>query len=839
MKNKIFFITSFILVSFTSNAQNWSITGNVGTNPLGVTNPSIATNYIGTTDNKPLIFKTNNTFSGILGSNGITSFGLNSCQDGRGYNTAFGENSLRNNSYTASGGNNTAFGYSTLMNNTIGKSNVAVGHNALYSNVFANENVAIGANALFSNIGEVGTNNGEFNVAIGSSALRSNTIGQGNIALGRFTLSANQIGNGNIGIGGSVLSKATGSGNVAIGGGGFVTTGQYNTLIGNASGSNNSIGLTTGNYNCFIGQGSGQSVTTGSNNTIIGVVTALPNSTSNTTLLGNPTSGIGLTIVNYNAGFGSKFRLTPGISPANTLEISNGTPNNSGLTFTNLTSTNTPVATAFDGVLSVDITGKVILVKDKQSTGISNTCIVSNFVPKTIGTVGNLTCSQIFDGPVTSTNSAVTGNGIGINTTATGNRLEIKHGTPNNSGLRFTNLTIESEPKENESKNVLSLNQFGDVIWVKDQLGSTLQSNCTNLNFLPKTNTVTGDLGCSQIFDGPVTSINPAVTGNGIGINTTAAGNRLEIKHGTPNNSGLRFTNLNSNSLGTDVITDKVLTVNEFGDVVLVLDRIGSNLQNTCSNNNFITKTNTVGNLICSSIYDDGAGHVGFGFGSIPNTAVNVSINGSSATFGGSYNVSDVKFKKNIRNIDNPLEKIMNLEGKTYNWREDEFKNINFNDQLQYGLIAQEVQKVLPSLVLQSDNGDLAMNYIALIPILIEGIKEQQTQIIALNNQIADLVSKGILDENKITDGKTYFSSNYPNPFETITKIDYFIYKTVKEAQIMVYDINGTTISKHDLKERGIPASITINKGGLKTGIYFYTLITDGTVIGTKRMIVK
>lgn len=61
----------------------------------------------------------------------------------------------------------------------------------------------------------------------------------------------------------------------------------------------------------------------------------------------------------------------------------------------------------------------------------------------------------------------------------------------------------------------------------------------------------------------------------------------------------------------------------------------------------------------------------------------------------------------------------------------------------------------------------------------------------------------------------------------------------LKEAQVIVYDFNGITILKYDLKERGTQANFSINKRQPKLGTYFYTLITDRAVIGIKKMIVK
>jgi len=181
----------------------------------------------------------------------------------------------------------------------------------------------------------------------------------------------------------------------------------------------------------------------------------------------------------------------------------------------------------------------------------------------------------------------------------------------------------------------------------------------------------------------------------------------------------------------------------------------------------------------------------------------------------------------------------LELTGTTYDWKRDEYKDIEFSDKKQYGLIAQEVEKVIPEIVNISESNEYSLNYIGLIPVLIEAIKEQQNQIVTLNNKISDLTLKNVASENILGNSKTYFSSNYPNPFETETKIDFFVEQNVKDAKVVIYDSNGSTITKYDIKERNVKASLVISKRNLNSGMYFYTLITDNIVVGTKKMIVK
>ncbi|MGE3823592.1 MAG: tail fiber domain-containing protein, partial [Bacteroidia bacterium] len=90
---------------------------------------------------------------------------------------------------------------------------------------------------------------------------------------------------------------------------------------------------------------------------------------------------------------------------------------------------------------------------------------------------------------------------------------------------------------------------------------------------------------------------------------------------------------------------------------------------------------------------------------------------------------SDERLKKNITPIGGALDKIMALQGVTYNWRTDMAVNQGLDDGKQYGLIAQELEKIIPELVDTDKEGWKAVEYSHLVPVLIEAIKEQQSTI--------------------------------------------------------------------------------------------------------------
>jgi hypothetical protein len=90
---------------------------------------------------------------------------------------------------------------------------------------------------------------------------------------------------------------------------------------------------------------------------------------------------------------------------------------------------------------------------------------------------------------------------------------------------------------------------------------------------------------------------------------------------------------------------------------------------------------------------------------------------------------SDERFKKNITPLNNSLEKLMQLNGVEYEMRVSEFPDRYFKPGKQIGLIAQNVEKVIPEAVEQIMGDYKGVDYAKLIPLLIESIKEQQKQI--------------------------------------------------------------------------------------------------------------
>jgi hypothetical protein len=97
------------------------------------------------------------------------------------------------------------------------------------------------------------------------------------------------------------------------------------------------------------------------------------------------------------------------------------------------------------------------------------------------------------------------------------------------------------------------------------------------------------------------------------------------------------------------------------------------------------------------------------------------------------YASSDERLKNNISPIKNPIEKINQISGNSFNWNENKQDIYKGKD---YGVIAQEIESVLPELVVEREDGYKAVKYDKLVSLLIEGIKELSSEVNQLKQQI-------------------------------------------------------------------------------------------------------
>ncbi|MDR1729864.1 MAG: tail fiber domain-containing protein [Prevotellaceae bacterium] len=245
-------------------------------------------------------------------------------------------------------------------------------------------------------------------------------------------------------------------------------------------------------------------------------------------------------------------------------------------------------------------------------------------------------------------------------------------------------------------------------------------------------------------------------------------------------------------------------------------------------------------------------GNVGIGR---DNPAYLLDVNGTIRV-GSTLYSSDERLKSDIKPLTDEKDKLYLLQGKSYkkaplpsglkdslSVAEKAGRNEKIDENPEYGYLAQELKEIFPDLVSQDSAGYYSVNYIGLIPVIVEALKEQRSEIEKQREQIKQLVK---LADIKSIDRKAFEANgiesipmllqNTPNPFNKTTEIGYFIPETVGNADIYIYDINGLQQKNISVAERGNGVTL-LQATELQAGIYFYTLICDGKPVDTKQMI--
>ena len=439
------------------------------------------------------------------------------------------------------------------------------------------------------------------------------------------------------------------------------------------------------------------------------------------------------------------------------------------------------------------------------------------------------------------------------------------------SGLRFTNLNTTSPTLMNPGLGVLAVDDEGDVIYVQGG-SSSFGALCSDTVSAVFTNDRHADLNDNNFY---FVGNNSNNTDNNVGFGW-ACGTPIKAK-------------VDAISYGTGGLAGNFMTFENWINGVNSLTPTGVNGLASGDGGGSASYYGVRGQAL-------GNNHNGnFGvYGSAPSA-----INSYAGYFngdvqaGGMFISSDKNLKKDINPIENALTIVQRLSPKTYYMNTDAHRDFNFSNELQYGFIAQELRTVLPSVVKQSvlpgsfdasgtlkqhPTSYLAVNYNAIVPINTQAIIElnakvdnrdsqihaQQATINDLNSRLMKLesclsgilpslcqMSQSIIETNdpglqqqlraqlsvKLQNQTAIvLDQNVPNPFSEQTVINFSVPESVQKAQIHFYNGDGKLMQSVDVAQRGL-GSLTVFGSDLSSGVYTYTLVADGRVVATKKMV--
>jgi len=343
---------------------------------------------------------------------------------------------------------------------------------------------------------------------------------------------------------------------------------------------------------------------------------------------------------------------------------------------------------------------------------------------------------------------------------------------------------------------------------------------------------------------------------------------RLTVFADNSRNAGV-FTNLTNSTAPTTGVA--VTAQNNNGDAIgvnVTFNGTGTGFNATGVNSNL--SVNNAQNIALNGAASNATTNYGvYAAASGGTTNYAGYFNGDVARTGSDNFTSDQKLKQNIDTISNALNTIMQLKPKTFTYQQSAFPSMNLPSGKQYGLIAQDVQTVLPELVnnnihpaVRDSLGNvvtpavsyLSLEYQQLTGIMIKAMQQQQAHINHQDSVINQLTSainsccsnnggNGARTANinvqstELSDAAiVVLNQNQPNPFAEQTTITYNIPQSAGAAQILFYDVNGKQIQNVAITTKG-KGQLNVYANDLTNGVYSYTLIVDGKIIDTKKMI--
>lgn len=662
--------------------------------------------------------------------------------------------------------------------------NVGIGGGAgvnipLGSNVGGQNNIAIG----FSTQGQLTSNND--NVSIGYNSMGAKTGGGSNVAVGSNTLSQN-AGATNVAIGhNSQATGATGDHNTGVGYNTLnLVTGINNTTIGSGSGS----AITTGNYNLVLGMYDGTSIATTSNNIIIadgqgniraqwastgklthaGDVDISSTTASTSTTDGALTIGGGLGVagdVYATAFYGSGANLTNVVAQSfaggNVAGITNFTNN----TASTSTGQGAVVVTGGLGVGGAVNTGSTLSVAGTvsftQNSAASSTTTGTLRVTGGIGATGNIYANAFYgnganlSGITASTaTTATNATNVALTTSATNSAFKVPFGNTTVSTTGNYGLLQDSaaEFTYNPSTNTLTVGTVAGTA-----------SNATQYNSVAQATYSASIKSGFNITGGGLITVNASgsvlwgarfiVISNGFGASFSTSG-YFDINcpvSGTITGVG-GHANVTATAAG--------ITMGAWDALYYILPT-GSAATNVAANYRIASYTAALDVphnwlLLCVRNGDDGTFNFCNGMKLRLSESATNSLTGSaypqysslgvgtaaSATTGEiratseitAYYASDRDLKENIAPIDNALGKLRQLTGVMFDWTDEEMARRGGEDgyfvrKHDTGVIAQDVEVVLPEVVATREDGHKAVRYEKMAGLIIQAINELADQV--------------------------------------------------------------------------------------------------------------
>lgn len=214
----------------------------------------------------------------------------------------------------------------------------------------------------------------------------------------------------------------------------------------------------------------------------------------------------------------------------------------------------------------------------------------------------------------------------------------------------------------------------------------------------------------------------------------------------------------------------------------------------------------------------------------------------SSSITSGLFGLLVTSYQKERPRQPDDTETIYTLDGDTTVKAEipqPDVMDEQFYEKNHFALDADRLEEIFPDLVYVNKDGSKVINYMEMIPLLVQSINELNAEILELKQALDEKAKAGSrgttdIDESIAIQNKLY--QNVPNPFKEQTIIRFSLASDVKDAAIYIFDMTGKAIKKLPISQ----GQDSVSVGGYEfgEGMFLYSLIVNGQEIDTKKMII-
>lgn len=374
-----------------------------------------------------------------------------------------------------------------------------------------------------------------------------------------------------------------------------------------------------------------------------------------------------------------------------------------------------------------------------NTTGVDNTA----FGYRTLytNTVGN--SNSAFGG------LALSGNTGGINNTAAGYRSMIANTTGNNNvasgyySLSGNTTGSENTAIGNESLKANVSGQYNVATGYFALRANTASAN-TAFGYYSALANTTGtqvvSVGYRALQANTTGASNTSVGAYSLQFNSTGTRN-------TANGDSSLYSSTGDNNTATGYNSGRLITTGTNNTVLGY--SAGSSI--TTGSYNVVVGSNTgegIATLSNNILLSDGQGNLRLQIDSLGDSTFSGTVTAS-----GVMSLSDIRLKKNVKMVENALDRLTSLDGIAYNWDNSFRPKMNLGNKPQLGVIAQQVEKVFPQAVTTDKNGIKTVAYNMLIAPIIESIKDIKRMLLKQNSEIEALKKENV-------EMKTYLCSD-------------------------------------------------------------------------------